>query len=324
MASVSRAKDFSGSTTSVFYYFSDHLKTASVITDSAGTIKADSDYYPWGGELQFVNNDSNHYKFTGKERDSETGLDYFGARYYGNWLGRFITPDWNATPVPVPYADLTDPQTLNQYSYVRNIPTSKADVDGQDPPDPPNNPARVATGPIMTPGMAEAAGRFWNWLTSGPAHDPRPPHVPTLPSTCPNPCPRNQNNDKKDGKENSNSYQQNTEQGRDAQGRFVSKQPGQTAPGADAEKKGLDALGATKNTKPLSNDRIPDGNMPDGGKAEVKSGEVINNTKKLREMGEGAVADTGKPLVVQPTNPNVRISKDAKQNPNLDIRDPLK
>src|SRR5207249_3010442 len=37
----------------VSYYFSDHLKTASVITDSAGAIKAESDYYPWGGELQF-------------------------------------------------------------------------------------------------------------------------------------------------------------------------------------------------------------------------------------------------------------------------------
>ena len=53
---------------SVAYYFSDHLKTASVITDSAGVIKSESDYYPWGGELQFVNNDTNHYKFTGKER----------------------------------------------------------------------------------------------------------------------------------------------------------------------------------------------------------------------------------------------------------------
>jgi len=127
-------KDFSGSTTSVFYYFSDHLKTASVITDSAGIIRAESDYYPWGGELQFVNNDSNHYKFTGKERDSETGLDYFGARHYSNWLGRFVTPDWSATPVPVPYADLDDPQSLNQYSYVRNIPTSKTDPDGHDCP----------------------------------------------------------------------------------------------------------------------------------------------------------------------------------------------
>src|SRR6202012_5733533 len=119
----------------VFYYFSDHLKTASVITDAAGTIKAESDYYPWGGELQFTNNDSNHYKFTGKERDSESGLDYFGARYYSNGQGRFITPDWSVTPVPVPYADLTDPQSLNQYSYVRNIPTVKVDADGHDPSD---------------------------------------------------------------------------------------------------------------------------------------------------------------------------------------------
>src|SRR5215813_12979821 len=123
-------KDFSGSTTSVFYYFSDHLKTASVITDSAGTIKEDEDYYPWGGELQFVNNDSNRYKFTGKERDSETGLDYFGARYYGNWIGRFLSPDWADKSTAVPYAVFGDPQTLNLYSYVRNNPVSKADIDG--------------------------------------------------------------------------------------------------------------------------------------------------------------------------------------------------
>src|SRR5437016_8681117 len=122
-------KDFPGNTVS--YYFSDHLKTASVISDATGSnIKSESDYYPWGGELQFANGDSNHYKLTGKERDAESGLDYFGARYYSNGLGRFITPDWNSTPVPVPFADLTDPQTLNQYSYVRNLPTTKADVDG--------------------------------------------------------------------------------------------------------------------------------------------------------------------------------------------------
>jgi uncharacterized protein RhaS with RHS repeats len=66
------------STNGVFYYFSDHLKTASVITDASGNIKSESDFYPWGGELQFIANDSNHYKFTGKERDSETQLDYFG------------------------------------------------------------------------------------------------------------------------------------------------------------------------------------------------------------------------------------------------------
>ena len=116
----------------VFYYFSDHLKTASVITDSVGVIKAESDYYPWGGELQFVNNDSNDYKFTGKKRDVETGLDYFGARYYSNELGRWVSADWSAMPVPVPYANFGDPQSLNLYGFVGGNPASKADVDGHE------------------------------------------------------------------------------------------------------------------------------------------------------------------------------------------------
>jgi RHS repeat-associated protein len=114
----------------VFYYFSDHLKTASVITDAAGVIKAESDYYPWGGELQFVDNDTNDYKFTGKKRDLETRLDYFGARYYANELGRWVSADWSATPTPVPYASFGDPQTLNLYAYVGGNPASKADADG--------------------------------------------------------------------------------------------------------------------------------------------------------------------------------------------------
>jgi RHS repeat-associated protein len=67
---------------------------------------------------------------TSKERDSETGLDYFGARYYSNGLGRFITPDWAAKPAAVPYAVLGDPQSLNLYSYVRNLPTTTFDADG--------------------------------------------------------------------------------------------------------------------------------------------------------------------------------------------------
>jgi RHS repeat-associated protein len=123
-------RDGATGTGGVFYYFSDHLKTASVITDSAGVIKAESDYYPWGGELQFVNNDSNDYKFTDKKRDLETGLDYFGARYYSNGLGRWVSSDWSATPVPVPYTDFYDPQTLNLYQFAGGNPASKADPDG--------------------------------------------------------------------------------------------------------------------------------------------------------------------------------------------------
>ena len=70
------------------------------------------------------------YKFTGKERDSESGLDMFGARYYGSSLGRFMTPDWAAKPTAVPYAHYGNPQSLNLYSYVQNNPTTVGDPDG--------------------------------------------------------------------------------------------------------------------------------------------------------------------------------------------------
>ena len=68
--------------------------------------------------------------FTGKERDSESGLDYFGARYYASSMGRFMSPDWSAQAEPVPYSKLDDPRTLNLYSYVRNNPLSGVDPDG--------------------------------------------------------------------------------------------------------------------------------------------------------------------------------------------------
>jgi RHS repeat-associated protein len=113
----------------VFFYFSDHLKTTSIVTDSSGVIKNESDYYPWGGEVQLIANDSNHYKFNGKERD-ETGLDYYGARYYSNKLGRFVTPDWAGNAAAVPYANFGNPQSLNLYTYVENNPTTLADLDG--------------------------------------------------------------------------------------------------------------------------------------------------------------------------------------------------
>ena len=70
--------------------------------------------------------------FTGKERDSESGNDYFGARYYASSMGRFMTPDWSAKEEPVPYAKLDNPQSLNLYAYVLNNPLIRADLDGHD------------------------------------------------------------------------------------------------------------------------------------------------------------------------------------------------
>jgi len=67
---------------------------------------------------------------TGKERDTESGNDYFFARYYSSALGRFMSPDWSAKVMPVPYATMSDPQSLNLYAYVRNNPVSRVDPDG--------------------------------------------------------------------------------------------------------------------------------------------------------------------------------------------------
>jgi RHS repeat-associated protein len=68
--------------------------------------------------------------FTGKERDTESGNDYFDARYYSSAMGRFMSPDWSAKIEPVPYSKLDDPQSLNLYSYVLNNPLSNVDPDG--------------------------------------------------------------------------------------------------------------------------------------------------------------------------------------------------
>jgi len=66
--------------------------------------------------------------FTGKERDSESGLDNFGARYFGSTMGRFMSPD----PMFISLERLYDPQLLNLYSYVRNNPLSLTDPTGLD------------------------------------------------------------------------------------------------------------------------------------------------------------------------------------------------
>ena len=115
----------------VHYYFADHLGTLSEMASATGTIENDSDYYPYGGERVIKQNVANeHYKFGGKEWDSESGLDEFGARYYASTVGRFMTPDWAAKPTSVPYANFGNPQSLNLYSYVQNNSTTLGDPDG--------------------------------------------------------------------------------------------------------------------------------------------------------------------------------------------------
>jgi RHS repeat-associated protein len=113
------------SNSSVHYYFADHLGSTSIISNSTGTtLEEDLDYYPYGGVAGGTASD--HYLFTGKERDSESGLDYFEARHYGSALGRFIQPD-----EPFADQDTLDPQSWNLYSYVRNNPMNSTDPHGR-------------------------------------------------------------------------------------------------------------------------------------------------------------------------------------------------
>jgi RHS repeat-associated protein len=112
------------------YYVEDLLGTSRVMTYSNGALCYDADFYPYGGERAYTNLCTQEYKFEGKERDPETGNDDFGARYYSNRFGRWLSADWSSVPVPVPYANLTNPQTLNLYSMVADDPESFADLDG--------------------------------------------------------------------------------------------------------------------------------------------------------------------------------------------------
>ncbi len=83
---------------SIYYYAEDFLGTSRSITTSTGTLCYDADFYPYGGERVVTNTCQQNYKFEGKERDTETGNDDFGARYYNSRLGRWLSADWSSRP----------------------------------------------------------------------------------------------------------------------------------------------------------------------------------------------------------------------------------
>jgi RHS repeat-associated protein len=125
----------SAGTDTVFYYdHSDWLGTERARVSLSGTECEKIVSLPFGDGQTVASTcgDISPMHFTGKERDSESGLDMFGARYNNSALGRFMTPDWAAKPITVPYAKFGDPQTLNLYTYVENGPLNRIDPDGHD------------------------------------------------------------------------------------------------------------------------------------------------------------------------------------------------
>ena len=117
------------------YMSLDHLGSTRMVTDGSGNVVARHDYLPFGVEVPagyggrttaWGTVDSLNPKFTGQERDTETGVDFFQARYHGSAQGRFLSPD----PLGNFVADPTNPQSWNQYSYVFNNPLILIDPTG--------------------------------------------------------------------------------------------------------------------------------------------------------------------------------------------------
>jgi RHS repeat-associated protein len=113
----------------LYFHLTDWLGTRRVLTDQSGNLAQTCDSLPFGDGESCPTTPTEHL-FTGKERDAESGNDYFGARYYASSMGRFMSPDWSAKIEPVPYSKLDNPQSLNLYAYVGNNPLGGVDADG--------------------------------------------------------------------------------------------------------------------------------------------------------------------------------------------------
>ncbi|HEV2351164.1 MAG TPA: RHS repeat-associated core domain-containing protein [Terriglobia bacterium] len=139
---LQRAEIFAGgrhlatwASNATYFNHADWLGTERARSNSSGTLCETITSLPFGdGQVTTPQNggcataDPSPNHFTGKERDSESGLDNFGARYNSSIAGRFMSPD----PVFVSADRLADPQSLNLYPYARNNPLLITDPTGLD------------------------------------------------------------------------------------------------------------------------------------------------------------------------------------------------
>ena len=105
-------------TPAVQLHLGDHLGSSHIVLDDTGAFINREEYTPYG-ETSFGSFAAKRYRFTGKERDEESGLNYHSARYYAPWLARWVSPD--------PLGPLDG---LNLYPYARNNPVRFTDLFG--------------------------------------------------------------------------------------------------------------------------------------------------------------------------------------------------
>ena len=108
-----------------FYYHGDHLGSSAYLTDEAGAITQTLNYLPYGEDWVDVHNSPNYlsrYKYNGKEKDPESGLHYYGARYYDSDISQWLSIDPMADKYP----------SLSPYNYCADNPVILVDPDGRE------------------------------------------------------------------------------------------------------------------------------------------------------------------------------------------------
>ena len=110
--------------TNQYFYHGDHLGSSSWITDASGNVNQHLQYMPFGEQFidQRATSHDIRFKFTGKERDAETGYSYFGARYYASDLSVWLSVDM----LDFKY------QSMSPYIYTAGNPVMFIDADGND------------------------------------------------------------------------------------------------------------------------------------------------------------------------------------------------
>jgi RHS repeat-associated protein len=162
----------------VRYQLHNHLGSAAMELDDTARVISYEEYHPYGTTAYQAKNAAikcaaKRYRYTGMERDEESGLEYHSARYYSSWLGRWVSSD------PIGIID-----GVNLYRYVGNIPVSKIDVDGTDSKD---NPGVYAT-PSSQDNHTSVAGIilgviFFPFSLSGCTPSEKPPTSSTFTPT---------------------------------------------------------------------------------------------------------------------------------------------